>query len=723
MFKKRHLIPRINSSLDQEVSGQFQPLPDLAGLVEGSDAAVPFPDTILYPPHAKTTPSWRWLLIAFASSCAAGGIAIGAFLWLINLPPNVDCENPSTSSTERAQLYCAQVAAESGELSDIVASLELLGQWTPDHPLYSEVQPLVNQWSETTLAAAREKLDQSDLNGAIALINHIPRSSPSYDLAQAELAEWRQDWQRGEAIYAKGQEALKKKDWGTVSNQILALAEVSNGPWVTEKVQSLSRQVRQEKQAQRLLAQAVATAAPGGIDRLSGALRAASQIERDTYTWKEAQPFMDNWSDQLLSVATDKWYAAQLDEAVSLSRRAALNPKREQVAQDLIWLSQARKLALKSVSDWRTSPEQIMGLYQAMLLANQVGPESRFHPQAQSSLNTWKVHLQDLSQIQVAQTIGRFQNREVLKVAIASASAVPPDHPRRQQAQTLVSHWAREIQRIEDRPYLVQAEQLAQAGSIGGLKAAISTASQIQLGRALRPDAQNWIYVWNHQVETLQDQPILNRARAFAAEGNLVQAIAEARLIRADRPLFESAQSEIWAWQSRIRALELAQIRARQAEREALQPKERSPKPETKTSASPEVAPTSTLAPESDPAPQWSEPYSNEEDTDTGRLPTRIETVPAEVLPPIETAPVQQRPQVPIVESGGAPAPLAEPAPIDVQPPAPLAPAPTFQPDPIDFAPPVKGDSYPQSSRLKTEASDEPVGASIVYAGSLYAGW
>ncbi|HEY9879728.1 MAG TPA: hypothetical protein V6D29_14815, partial [Leptolyngbyaceae cyanobacterium] len=548
MFKKRHLIPRGNSSLSQS-SGQLQPLPDLAGLVEGSDAAVPFPDTVLYPPSSRATPSWRWLLVAFVSSCAAGGIAVGAFLWLINLPPNVDCENTSTLSTDRAQLYCAQAAAETGELADIVASLELLGQWTPDHPLYGEVQPLVNQWSEAALAGAREKLEQSDLNGAIALVNHIPRSSPSYEQAQAELAEWRQEWQKGEAIYSKGQEALQKKDWVTASEQVLALSSLSNQYWGTQQVQALSRQIRQEKQAQRLLAQAVATAEPGGIDRLSGALRAATQIERDTYTWKEAQPFMDNWSDQLLAVATDKWYAAQLDEAISLSRRVALNPKREKVAQDLIWLSQARKLALKSVSDWRTSPEQLMGLYQAMLLANRVQPESPFHPQAQSSLNTWKVHLQDLSQIQIAQTVGRFQNREMLQVAIANASAVPTDHPRRQQAQTLVSHWRKQIERIEDNPYLTQARQLAQSGSIGGLQAAITTASQIQPGRVLRPDAQNWIYVWNYQVETLKDQPILNRARTLADEGNLEQAIAEARLIRPERPLFDSAQAAISSWQ------------------------------------------------------------------------------------------------------------------------------------------------------------------------------
>ncbi|MBD0269564.1 MAG: hypothetical protein ICV77_14875, partial [Cyanobacteria bacterium Co-bin8] len=560
MAKKWWFAPQADNS----VSETAQVLPDLAGLIEGSDAAAPFPDTILYPPTPSGNRSWRWLLIAFASCCTAGSVAIGAFLWLINLPPNADCSQLSTLSSDRAQLYCAQSAAESGELQDLVAGLDLLGQWTPEHPLHREVQPLVDQWSEAALTAAREKLAENDLTGAIALVKRIPSTSPTYEVAQAAIAAWQQEWNQGDAIFAKAQTALKQKDWATASEQISALSQLDNGFWQVQQVQTLSQQIRQEKQAQRLLAQAKTLASPGGIERLSGALRATSQIDPSTYTWQEAQPFMDSWSDLLLSVATDKWYAAQLDEAITLGQRIALNPNRAQVAQELIWLSQARKLALKSVSDWRTSPQQIMGLYRAMLLVNQIAPESRFYPQAQSSLASWKVHLQDLGQIQIAQTIGSFANRDALEVAIAKAAVVPADHPRRQQAQTLISHWGREIQRIEDRPFLKQAHQLAQTKTLTNLQRAIATASEIRLGRALRQEAQSWIYVWNNQSQVLEDQPILNRAQALASQGNLPEAIAEASLIKSDRALSGEARSAISTWNARIREAELARLRARQ---------------------------------------------------------------------------------------------------------------------------------------------------------------
>lgn len=711
------------------LSQPFQSL-DLAHLVEGTDA-VPFPDTVLYPPAQKGSRSWRWLLIAFASCCTAGGVAIGAFLWLINLPPKVDCENISTLSSDRAQLYCIQSAAESGELQDMVAGLETLGQWTPTHPLYREVQPLVEQWSKAALSAAQEKLAADDLNSAIALVNRIPRTSDTYEAAQAAVAAWRQEWQQGEAIFAKAQTALKQKDWATASAQVLALSELNNSHWRVQRVQTLARQIRQEKQAQRLLAQAKATAAPGGIERLSGALRAASQIERDTLTWQEAQPFMDSWSDLLLSVARDKWYAAQLDEAISISRRAALNPNREQTAQELIRLSQARQLALKSVSAWRTSPQQLVGLYQAMLLANQISPESRFYPQAQSSLATWKVHLQDLGQIQIAQAVGSLKNRDALRAAIAKAQAVPSASPRRQQAQTLISHWHKEIQRIEDRPYLTQAHTLAKQDGLGGLEAAIDLASRIALGRVMRPEAQNWIYVWNHQKEVLEDQPILNRATALAQRGELSQAIVEASLIRPDRALYSEARSAIASWNARIRDLELAQMRARQAALAAAQAP-------ASPAAAPGVTEEETTLPDPVPAAAPSSAAAPTEVAPAAEaLPSRIETVPAETLPPI--APPQARPPAPIfAPNSGAPRPLAAPAvepaagtanpaplsseppaavPAQSAPPAPPSPAPpAASPAPLEVAPP-EGDLSSQA-----EPNAQLAVADIVYTGALYVG-
>ena len=52
--------------------------------------------------------------------------------------------------------------------------------------------------------------------------------------------------------------------------------------------------------------------------QLGGALRTVSRIDNTTYAYEAAQPYMDRWSDWLLNLGLDKWYASELEEAISL---------------------------------------------------------------------------------------------------------------------------------------------------------------------------------------------------------------------------------------------------------------------------------------------------------------------------------------------------------------------------------------------------------------------
>ena len=81
-----------------------------------ADAYLAIPEVIQHPPQATSQRSqvWRWLLLALLSCVATSAAAVGAFLWLINLPPTTDCDNAATVTTDRAQLYCAQLSAASG---------------------------------------------------------------------------------------------------------------------------------------------------------------------------------------------------------------------------------------------------------------------------------------------------------------------------------------------------------------------------------------------------------------------------------------------------------------------------------------------------------------------------------------------------------------------------------------------------------------------------------
>lgn len=678
---------------EESVSGNG-PVQEFALAMEagnGSVAVPPMPEVADLRPRRNQ--SWRWLLISLMGCITASGAAIGAFVWLINLPPTADCETVASVTTDRARLYCAQVAAETGNLDDILASLKLVGGWNQSHPLHYEVQPLVEQWSWVALKEAQQKLGNSDLEGAIKLIDYIPITSPVYETAQDSLQAWNAEWDQGDAIWQEAQAALQEQRWDVASRQILALAELQNRHWRVNQVQALSQQIRQERQARRQLARATAIAGNGGVPQLGAALKTASQISQTTYAYQDAQPYMDRWSDWLLNIGLDKWYASDLDEAIRLGHNAAVNPNRAKSAQELIWLSQARQLAQASIGTWRTSPEQLVKLYRAMVMANRIPRDSAYYPQAQSSVTTWRTHLADLGKLQLAQLPGRIQNLDTLKLAMDQAAQIPQGSPRRRQAQTLMAHWRLETERLEDQPYLARAHQLANLNTVDGLQQAIETASQIPVHRALRNEAQSWIYVWNNQIEVLQDRPILAAARELADDSNYSQAIAKASNIRVGRALYDEAQTAIAGWRREIYAIEQARQRAAARRRQA-----------ELSTAEPSLFPSPVLTDDgaNDPAtspdltPRSAAPDPLETVPRRQPLPQRIETVPEG--PSGETAPVPARTPVPLDPQpasapGGAPPANDSPVPLAPKPglnPVPVSPGPAPAPDlslPIPAAP------------------------------------
>lgn len=542
--------------------------PALSVAPEQDEAAALLPDDDVVP---SRSPSPRWLLFSLGLCAAVSSLAVGAFIWLMSIPPAPKCDQISNFSPDRERLYCAQQSAASGDLPELLAGMDTLGEWTAEHPLYNEAQDWLADWSDAVLAIARTKMYDSDIEGAIELANQIPPTSPMYDDAQAAIGDWQAIWDSGKYIYDKAQTAIRAKDWNAASQHILDLGKVNNDYWRLHQTAALSQQVQVEKQAYAALTRARNQVTSGNPADLSAAVTAVSQIDRSTYTWWDAQADMNKWSEALLAVGLQKWQAGRLDEAIALGQRVALNPNLTGTGTDLVKLAQARKHAFGSGSQWTASPKHLWSLMQAIALARQIQPTSKYYAQAQSSLKSWELQLQDLTQLQAAQVAADLGQKPMLKYAIAQAQQIEPGRPRRLQAQTLIAHWNQEIERLEDEPHLVRARTLAEQGTISSLKAAIAQASKVHLGRALRPEAQGLIFVWNQDIQTIEDQPILIQARALAQQGDLTGAIAQASRIQRGRALYWEAQGAIATWQAEIRAAEEAR---RQRELDALTPEE-----------------------------------------------------------------------------------------------------------------------------------------------------
>ncbi|MBC7824077.1 MAG: hypothetical protein H7126_09375, partial [Candidatus Parcubacteria bacterium] len=64
--------------------------------------------------------AWKWQIIWLGILAAAGGTAVGAFIWLSKVPPAADCQQISSWSAESERLFCAQQSASSGKPEQIL---------------------------------------------------------------------------------------------------------------------------------------------------------------------------------------------------------------------------------------------------------------------------------------------------------------------------------------------------------------------------------------------------------------------------------------------------------------------------------------------------------------------------------------------------------------------------------------------------------------------------
>jgi hypothetical protein len=492
---------------------------------------------------------WRWSLVWLSILGVFGGLGTAALVWLTSLPPLPNCQQASQLTLDGERLYCAQQAAQTGELSKIVASMELLKQWDVDHPLHGEATRLIDEWSARILVNARIRMQQNDAKGAIDAIKHIPKTSSVYTEGQEIVKEWRQQWQKGKEIYGKAQTAMKQQKWDDVSTDILALSKFDHEYWNTIQTNALAQQMGVERQARQVLLKAQKLSKSGNYKGLREAMTLAQKVPSKTYAGVDAKANMTQWSQTLLTAGLHQWATGDRGGAIAtLFVPPADNTVPE--VQDLVRFGNAYLRVNSTTSQWVPTGDQIWNLMEAIAAIKQVKSTSPFYAQAQAHLKDWQSSLKDMVQVKYASLAAGLGQHDALKLAIAQAKQVPAGHARRMQAQTLIAYWGQEVERIEDEPFIVRARELAKSGKVPDLKAAIAQARNVQLGRTLRGQAQDWIATWRGQIEVIEDQPILAQAQAFGRQGKLNEAIAAASRIKQGRALYTQAQAALWGWRA-----------------------------------------------------------------------------------------------------------------------------------------------------------------------------
>lgn len=481
---------------------------------------------------------WFWSFFGLSAIALLGGMSAGAVFLLARVPQSPDCQTVSPLSTPAERLYCAEQTARSGELEPVLAAVALVQHWTPKHPLYPEGQRLLAEWSEKLLAIADRTLRQGDLEGAIAIAQQIPESSPLHPQLEATIASWVQNWQQGQAIYDSAQAAIKAQDWKAASTHMQTLSQVENIHW-QQRLTQLGQQVNAEQAAWKRLRQAQALAKVRTMDALTQAIALAQQIGIKSYARPEAQAEIVRWSRALLTLANNRLTQKNLSSAIAAASQVPANSSLSDEAQDFIQLGRAR------AATWENT---LLALVEAQAIADKILPGRPLYQQAQKLIAAWQLELQDRMQLRLAKSTASFGQIPTFRLAIEQAQMVDLGNPQRLQAQTLIAQWRKDIQRLEDRPYLVRARQLAEPATLETLRLAIAEASQVEIGRPLRIEAQTLIAQWNNQIEVIEDRPFLEQARALAQAGELINAIQTAQNIQAGRALYPEAQTEIQEW-------------------------------------------------------------------------------------------------------------------------------------------------------------------------------
>ncbi|MGA7936890.1 MAG: hypothetical protein WCA35_25260 [Kovacikia sp.] len=490
-------------------------------------------------------------LLAF---CAGTGLA--SFLWLTSLPPLPNCKHLQALSLDSEKLFCAEQAARSGNQDSLIAGLDLVKGLSPEHPLHSRAQELLAKWSGSVLELARLKAIELDLKGAIALAQKIPAASPIYKEATAAIATWQKDLTQGQAIVSTVQTAIASRNWGLAVQQLRKLTRLDSEYWV-QHVARLRQKISAEQVAADQLQQArrLVNGAPKDIQVLGRAIALAEQINPDTYAYTQARANVDAWMQSLFTLVAGKLSPHTDLKGATVALQGLPRGIPAPDARDVLWFSRAQPLV---TSEMIRGPlyEQLWQLWLVLSQIRQIQKSSPLYPQAQELLPKLNRQIQDVTQLQAASAVASLWQIPTFEVAIQMAQGITSDRPRRIYAQTLITMWKADIQRVEDRPSLTQAQLFAAQGTPETLRLAIAYALQIAPGRPLRLEAQTAIAQWTQQIQLIEDGPFLELAQTLAKQHRLREAIRMAAKIRPGRTLYKEAQTVIQDWTVQLQVAE-----------------------------------------------------------------------------------------------------------------------------------------------------------------------
>ncbi|NJO95215.1 MAG: chromosome segregation ATPase [Pleurocapsa sp. CRU_1_2] len=490
-------------------------------------------------------PFWQiWQIWGILLVLCSGAIGYSATSMLLKLPKTQSCNKvfwPFASASVR--LYCAQSAAEDKELEGLLSAIKLVADLPKDHPLRPEIDRNIDRWATSILELGEAQFQAGKLDTAIATARRIPGNVSAKKLVETKIKQWKSIWSEAEEIYQQVEQKLREADWNGAFTWAVRLTDSSNEYWATTKYEESIDHINIAQEENASITKAQTQVSNGSIDDLLLAIDKADDIKQNSYAYQQAQEVIAQAKEKLVAIVERLIERQEWQELLRVTGRVPKSIKLEKRNRDWQILANAGSSA---------KLDTVFGMEEAIEEIKKLNKNSEYYQLGQNLQNRWKLETKDIVHLSKARDLARVETIPNLREAIAEAELIPSGNPRYGDARKAIAGWRGQIQTIEDQPILSRARELSYGNNVNAWRRAIAEARLITSNSPLYDEAQQDVRSWQASIQRVEDRPILDQAESFANANNYPAAIASAKRIGSGRSLYSEAQSRIVTWQQEI---------------------------------------------------------------------------------------------------------------------------------------------------------------------------
>lgn len=441
-----------------------------------------------------------WRFVTIAGLILTTSLTTISIAFILKLPAIPNC--PSIFwplATASIRLHCAQIAAGKRTVPDLIEAIELVSGLPKDHPLYQEASRWIEDWSNDLLDLAQDKFNTGKLDEAIAAAKKIPSHAAAAKKVEERIATWKRVWKEAEDIVAKVDKFLSKRNWKDAFNEATKLLAVDNPYWQTQRYTEIGEQIATAKDEITKLASADRAIENGNADELVKAFKGLETIPEKSAIYRDAQDMKPRIGQRLMTLAENAADRGNLDEALSIANKIPEGIKVKQDLDDFIALVSAQSKAKKG---------QLIEIEDAISQAERIPFGRPLYARAQRLAARWKAEARDIAQLDRARDLARSGSPEALQAAIAEAGMIGFSNPKYKEARAFIDKNNTQLQTDQDQNILDQANAIAAAGDQTSIQNAIDLARQIQSGRPLYSQAQAQIKSWSAALRSQDNSPV-----------------------------------------------------------------------------------------------------------------------------------------------------------------------------------------------------------------------